>query len=160
MKSIIVYYSLEGNCKLIAEAMAQEIGADTLALKPKKDIPTSGPLKYLLGGKSAMKKEQPELENTNLSSVSDYDLIIVGAPVWAGTYAPAIRSFSDATQLKGKNMAFYACSGGGSTVKCIEHMEASFPSNNLISNISFVNPIKNAESCIPKAKEWARTLID
>lgn len=160
MKSIIVYYSLEGNCKLIAEAMAQEIGADTLALKPKKDIPTSGPLKYLLGGKSAMKKEQPELENKNIGIVNDYDLIIVGAPVWAGTYAPAIRSFSEGTQLKEKKMAFYACSGGGSTAKCIEHMEASFPGNNFISNISFVNPLKNVESCTSKATEWAKTLVD
>ncbi|MBN7774379.1 flavodoxin family protein [Clostridium aminobutyricum] len=159
MKSIIVYYSLEGNCKLIAEAVAQEIGAETLELKPKKDIPTSGPLKYLLGGRSAIRKEQPELTNTDLGIVNNYDLIIVGTPVWAATFAPAIRSFSDAVHLQDKKMAFFACSGGGPTTKCIEHMKTVFNGNSFLSDISFTNPLKNPMDCTNKAKAWAKSLL-
>ena len=36
MKNLVVYYSLEGNTKLIAEFIAKEIGADIIELKPKK----------------------------------------------------------------------------------------------------------------------------
>ena len=36
MKTIVVYYSLEGNTKLAAEAVAKELGADILPLIPVK----------------------------------------------------------------------------------------------------------------------------
>lgn len=38
MKNLVVYYSLEGNTKLIAEFIAKEIGADIIELKPKKNF--------------------------------------------------------------------------------------------------------------------------
>ncbi len=42
---------------------------------------------------------------------SDYDTIIVGTPVWAGHYAPAIRSYLDKFDFSGKNVGFFATCG-------------------------------------------------
>ena len=50
MKKLIVYYSLEGNTKMIAESMAQEIGADLLELTPLQDVSKKGFSKYIWGG--------------------------------------------------------------------------------------------------------------
>lgn len=61
MKILVVYYSLSGNTKLMAEQLAQSVGADVLELKLKQDIAAKGFMKYLQGGRAAMKKEQPEL---------------------------------------------------------------------------------------------------
>jgi len=158
MKSIIVYYSLEGNCKLIAESMAKEIGADTLELKLKKAVPTSAPMKFVIGGRSAMMKETPELSNSAFN-IFDYDLVIVGSPVWAGTYAPAIRTFAADAKVQNKKMAFFACSGGGSTAKCINNMKDTFKSNTYLSEISFVNPLsKDTKGCVNNAIAWAKGL--
>ena len=49
MKSIIIYYSLEGNVKLLSETMAGVIGAELLSLQPKKDIKPNGFMKYFWG---------------------------------------------------------------------------------------------------------------
>ena len=38
MKSIVIFYSLEGNTRLIATAIANAINADILELKTKKEI--------------------------------------------------------------------------------------------------------------------------
>jgi len=38
MKTLVVYYSLEGNTKFIAETISKTVGADLLELKPIKDI--------------------------------------------------------------------------------------------------------------------------
>ena len=40
MKKLVVYYSFEGNTKLISTAIANEIGADILELKPIMDLHT------------------------------------------------------------------------------------------------------------------------
>lgn len=42
MKKLVVFYSFEGNTKFLAEAIANEIKADILELKPKKEIKTKG----------------------------------------------------------------------------------------------------------------------
>ena len=36
MKTLIVYFSLEGNTEYVADMMSKEIGADLLRLIPKK----------------------------------------------------------------------------------------------------------------------------
>ncbi|MBU4486909.1 MAG: hypothetical protein KKD38_08270 [Candidatus Delongbacteria bacterium] len=38
MKKLIVFYSLDGNTRMISETMASEIEADLLELKPAKEI--------------------------------------------------------------------------------------------------------------------------
>ena len=40
MKILIVYYSLEGNTKYVAEKIAEQTGADLLCLEPEKAYPT------------------------------------------------------------------------------------------------------------------------
>lgn len=158
MKGIVVFYSLEGNCKLIGTTIAETLNFEVLDLKVKNPIPTKGPKKYLLGGKSAISKDSPELETT-IPDLTDYELVIVGAPVWAATFAPAIRSFASSTKLKNKKIAFFSCSAGGSTKKCISDMKALFDGNEFLSDISFVNPsTKDSDACIARAKEWCGTL--
>lgn len=158
MKGIVVFYSLEGNCKLIGTTIAESLGFEVLDLKVKNPIPTKGPKKYLIGGRSAITKSSPELE-TIIPDLSDYELIIVGAPVWAATFAPALRSFATSAHLENKKIAFFTCSAGGPTKKCISDMKTLFSGNEFLSDISFVNPAnKNSDACITRAKEWSSTL--
>ena len=52
MKSLVIYYSLEGNTKLIADTIKNELNSDVLELRTKKQYPNKGFKKYLCGGKS------------------------------------------------------------------------------------------------------------
>ena len=92
MKSLVIFYSFEGNTKLMAENIAQTAEADVLELKPKKEIQSKGFMKYFWGGKAAMMKEKPELLPFD-KNIQDYDLIFIGTPVWAWTYSPPLNSF-------------------------------------------------------------------
>ena len=56
MKPLIVFYSFEGNTKLIAEKIAQTVDAEALELKPQKEIRTKGFMKYFWGGKQVLTK--------------------------------------------------------------------------------------------------------
>ena len=42
MKTIIVYYSLDGNTKRAAKELAEKIGADTCEILPVKPLPSKG----------------------------------------------------------------------------------------------------------------------
>ncbi|HEX3076439.1 MAG TPA: hypothetical protein VHQ24_06210 [Lachnospiraceae bacterium] len=51
MKTIIVFYSLEGNTKYAAETIAARIGADILELKTQKEKSGGTFSTYFWGGK-------------------------------------------------------------------------------------------------------------
>lgn len=158
MKSIVVFYSLEGNCKLIGNTIAEAAHSDILELKLRKPVPVKGPMKFLAGGGSVMKKSSPEL-TTVIPDLSDYELIFIGAPVWAGSFAPAIRTFASSARLENKKMCFFTCCAGGPTEKCISDMKSLFEGNLFISDISFVNPAtKDTKSCLNKVRDWVSGL--
>ena len=114
MNTAIVYYSMSGNTKYAAEKMAAGLGATLIPLIPKKAYPDSGFRKFFWGGKSAVMGEKPKLIPYEFDP-SAYDLVVLGAPVWAGTFAPPLRSFiaENKSALQGKRLAaFFCCSGG------------------------------------------------
>ncbi len=112
MKTLIVYYSLEGNTRWAAEKIAARIGADTLRLVPKAAYPDKGFKKFLFGGKSAVMKESPELEPYEVD-ITQYAQVVLATPVWAGTMAPPLRTFIQREDLSGKRLALVASSMGG-----------------------------------------------
>ena len=116
MKTIVVYYSLEGNTAWTAEKIAAALGADTLRLQPKKAYPNSGFQKFFWGGKSAVMAEKPALEPYAFRA-EDYDCVILGFPVWAGNVTPPIRSFVKKHDLRGKRFAAFACQSGAGAEK-------------------------------------------
>ena len=123
MKTLIVYYSLEGNTQWAAEQIAARLGADTLRLVPKAAYPDKGFKKFLFGGKSAVMKEAPELESYEVD-ITQYEQIVLATPVWAGTLTPPLRSFIQREDLSGKQFALVASSMGGSPGKTFEHLKA------------------------------------
>ena len=115
MKTLIVYYSLEGNTKWAVTQIAAGLNADTLELVPRKPYPTGG------FGKSATFGESPELAPFHVD-VSQYGRIILATPIWAGTFAPPLRTFLRRVQVSGKRLALVACSGGGSAEKAFSQL--------------------------------------
>ena len=92
MKTLIVYYTLEGNTHYAAKKIASLLDADMLRIKPVKTYPRKGFRKFLWGGKSAVMAETPELEPYTFDA-SAYDRIVFGFPVWAGNVTPPLRTF-------------------------------------------------------------------
>jgi len=142
MKTAIVYFSLEGNTKFVAEKIAAELKADLIRLVPVNEYPTGNVSKYFWGGKSSAFKESPRLEPYAFEA-SKYDLVLLGTPIWAGTYTPPLRTFLRANKLTGKNVALFACCSGGSAEKCFEDFEKELTNCKVISTLRVVDPIKN-----------------
>ena len=99
MKTLIVYYTLEGNTHYAAKKIAAELGAGVLRIKPVKIYPRKGFRKFFWGGKSAVMAETPELAPYEFDA-SAYDRIVFGFPVWAGNVTPPIRTFKAFEKLK------------------------------------------------------------
>ena len=158
VKKLIVFYSFDGNTKLIAENIADEIGADLLELKPVKEITRNNFLKYFSGGKDAMTKAEPELLPFSIKP-GDYDLIFIGTPVWAWTYAPALRTFFKQVKLVNKKIALFCCHGGRPR-NFFEKFEEAVTGNTIVGKIEFKDPIRNQQDRdVQIARDWAKLII-
>ena len=158
MKSIVVFYSLEGNTRMIAQTIAEEIKATLLELKPTQEIPKKGFRKFFWGGKSVVFHEQPTLQN-ELPDFAEYDTVLIGTPIWAGSFAAPVNTFLKTRNLAGKNVAFFACHAGGGTDKCFENLKKELPGCKVLGELSMVSPLaRNPEQNRQKAVEWAQSL--
>jgi len=157
MKSLIIYYSFEGGTRLIAETMVKKLEADLLELKPEKEIKTRGFLKYFWGGRQVMMKIAPKLLPLG-KNPDDYELIIIGTPVWAFNYAPPLRTFFSQIKLANKRLALF-CVHEGNFGKTLENMKQELKGNDILSETDFIDVAKNPEANIKKAGEWLEKIL-
>lgn len=157
-KVLVVYYSFEGNTRFIAETIAKELGADIQELKPIKDLKSKGFSKYVWGGRQVVTKKKPELMPLE-KKPEDYDIIFIGTPVWAYTFAPALRTFLTEHPLKGKKIALFMCHGGGPK-EAMAKFEAEVSGSTVIGKLDLMNVLdEEPEAKKRKASEWARKIV-
>ncbi len=158
MKSLIIFYSFEGNTKFIANVIKEEINADILELRPKKEIKSKGFMKYFRGGHAVIMKQTPELLPFQINP-NDYELIFIGTPVWAWNYAPPINTFFSTVKVKNKKIALFCCHEGCPR-KTLWKMKKSLIGNKIIGAMDFKAPLKfDKRVCEIKAKKWANEVL-
>lgn len=157
MKTLILYYSYTGNVKLMAEKMAEAIGADIARIQTKENIDLKGLKKFIWLGKQVLIKEEPEILPID-KNLDDYDLIIFGSPVWAWSFTPALLTFFKSIQLKNKKIGLFCCHGGGKGA-IFRKMRDALGDNNYVGEIDFFEPLqKETDEKIKNAIEWAQKI--
>jgi len=154
MKTAVVFYSLDGNCALAAEEIKSLLNADLLRLQTKDEKKRGKIAKFFWAGGMMFSKKLPQLKPFNFNP-SDYDLIIVGAPVWAGSPAAPIKTFISNAAITGKKTAVFVCHAGGMG-DSLDKLKTLLAGNEIISGIDFLSAAKNAEEMKKKVSEWAR----
>ncbi len=159
MKILIVYYSLTGNTKFIAEIIKNALNADILPLKPKKELNPEGGMKFFWGGYQAIMKKKPKLEDFDINP-EEYDLIFIGTPVWAWRYSPPIRSFLKQFNLKNKKVAIWMCYAGNAD-KALMRFKETIADSVLLGENKFQDPLqKGPEEAKKRAIQWVNQIVE
>jgi flavodoxin len=153
----VVFHSHEGNTRLLAQNIADEIGADLEELLPQKAV-TTGPMKFFWGGSQVMMGRRPPI-GTLRNRPDDYDLIFIGTPVWAWTHTPPVSTFLRDHRPEGKKIALFAsCEGGPG--KALDRMMETLEGNDLLGREWFFAPLKkDREATLRRARDWAREVL-
>jgi len=111
MKKLVIYYSRTGNTEKVGKKLAKKIRADTERIMDKKNRKT--PLiGFIRAGYHALREKETEIGEIK-HDPSDYDLVVVGTPVWAGSITPAVRTYLNRYREKLSKVGFFCTSGGG-----------------------------------------------
>jgi flavodoxin len=109
MKCLVVYFSKSGNTAGAAVKLAELLGADQEEIKETRG--RRGPIGFLKSGYESAKKKSPPITQPR-KDPGNYDLVIIGTPVWAGTFASPVRSYLEQYGDRIGKAAFLCTQGG------------------------------------------------
>ena len=119
-KILIVYYSRTETTKKVAMQLAEKLGADVEEIKDTVD--RKGAKGYLISGRDATLRKLTVLEKSE-KNLRDYDLVIIGTPIWAYNVSVPVKTYLMQNSGKFKNVAFFCTQGGKGAEKAFEEME-------------------------------------
>jgi flavodoxin len=120
MKTLIVYYSRTGTTKKVAEALVEKFGAEIEEIRDTVD--RDGVRGYMRSGRDAMKKRLTKLEPAKVNP-SDYDLVIIGTPIWGWNVSAPVRTYLTEQKSNFKQVAFFCTMGGSGDNRAFLEMQ-------------------------------------
>ncbi|MCP4384555.1 MAG: hypothetical protein GY798_24610 [Hyphomicrobiales bacterium] len=119
MRTLVVYYSLTGHTKGLAERIAGECDAEIERIKDAKD--RSGAWARFSSGREALFNRRAVIGQTE-KDPAQYDLVILGTPVWAWTMSSPMRTYLTQNASSLDRVAFFCTEGGAGGGRAFRHM--------------------------------------
>ena len=118
---LVSYYSLTGNTARVARDLAARLGADLESIQDRGH--GSGFIGSIQAAYHAW-RGRPATIGAAQYDPANYDLTIVGTPVWVGCMTPAARAYLQANRGKFHDVAFFVTSGGTDVAKLAPALQA------------------------------------
>ena len=154
MKSLVVYYTRTGNAKFVAETIAAELGSDIEELVDLKK--RAGKIGWMMAGKDATQEKQTQIGPTTRVP-QDYDLIILGTPIWASKPTPAIRTYIAKNDLSGKNVALFFTMDSN-LKQAVEKTKALIPNATFVGEIAIPRALDKKDETEKQIADWCNSL--
>jgi flavodoxin len=118
-KALVVYFSRTGRTRRVAEEIAARCAAD---LEGVEDVRSrSGIFGYLRSAREALSGTLVDIRPVT-KDAGDYDLVVLGTPVWASHVCSPMRAYLTANRGRLRRVAFFATEGGSGADKVFREM--------------------------------------
>ena len=120
MDVLVAYYSRTNITKTVGDEIAKALNADVEEIMSK--VKYGGKIGYARAGKDAITEKIIDLNDLKYDP-SNYDVIYLGAPVWAGKAANPIISYIKQNEGKFNNVKFFVTAGKNGFEGAFKEME-------------------------------------
>ena len=153
MKTLIAYFSVGGTTARVGKDAAEALGADLFEITPEvpytaADIRFTNPLARCNREKFG-NKDVPVAGR--IAGFDDYELVLIGFPIWYGCAPNVVNSFCKGYNWYGKRVAAFATSGGSGIGKTADKLRP-FVSGGQLLDARLVHSGAELEA-------WARDLL-
>lgn len=118
-RCLVVYFSWTGNTARVAKAIASRLSADIEEVVEVR--PRTGSFAYLRSAMDAVFNRTPPLQS-GIHDISEYDLVVIGCPVWAQKMAAPMRTWLTRHAGRIPHAAFFCTEGGAGGEKVLAQM--------------------------------------
>lgn len=156
-KILVSYFSASGVTKKLAENLSGAIGADIFEIKPEV-LYTNEDLNW----RDKQSRSSIEMQDKSfrpavaekLENMCDYDVILLGFPIWWYVAPTIINTFLESYDLSGKTIVVFATSGGSGFGNTVEELKVSVSDTTVIKE----GKILNGNHSKDELKAWVDSL--
>ena len=152
MKSLVVYYSLTGKTKLVAQVIAEVLKTTLVEIVERRPIPM--PLVYVSGSFRALMNWGSKINPVDVD-LTQYERIFIGSPIWAYRPAPAVYSFIYRTSFEGRSVIPFFTMGGDDSTRALANVTAKIEKRQgkVTGSFAITSNEVSDEEIIARAKE-------
>ena len=155
MKTLVVYYSRTGKTRFVAEKVAAELEADIEEVVDLKS--RNGRFGFLKAGYDATRGNETEIGETQ-KLPSDFNLIVVGTPVWNSRPASAVSTYLKRNDFAGKKVAVFCTNEGMGEEKAVDRTKALISNGDIVGELVVSKVFENQEENESKISDWCNKL--
>ena len=158
--TLVAYFSATGHTSEVAKAIAKELGATEVEIKPATPY-TGNDLDWQAKSSRASREHddptaRPAIQEVNLA-LSLFDTVFLGFPIWWGEAPRIILTYLETHDLAGKKIILFATSGGSGFGRIAQTLQAFAPKSKVVEGRVF--PGFMAEEDIPnQVHDWLVTI--
>lgn len=125
----------KGNTEIIAEMIAEETDADLFRIEAVNPYPTSYDECTEVAKQEQESGARPELADS-LESLSDYDVIFLGYPIWWGDMPMPVYTFLESYDLTGKTIVPFCTHAGSGLAGTISTIRQEAPQATVLDGLA------------------------
>lgn len=118
---LVIDYSRSGNTHKVAQAIARASGADLEQIRDAR--PRRGLWGWIRSAREAMKAIPGDIRPPRRDP-ANYDLVVLGSPVWASHVSSPMRAYLDRSAGNLPQVALFVTEGGSGGPKALAEMSA------------------------------------
>lgn len=155
MKTLVAFFSASGYTASLANGVAEAAEADLFRIEPAQPY-TDEDLKWINPlarcNKEKLGKKDVPIKNT-ISNFDEYDLILIGFPIWYNAAPNIIETFVKSYDFSGKKIALFATSGGSDIKKSPAKLQP------LMKGVIVGSQLFKADADYATIKTWLNSLV-
>ena len=129
-KTLVTYFSASGVTKNVAENIAKFVEGDLFEIEPKEKYTRED-----LDWKNKKSRSSVEMQNREYRpeikeksiDISNYDIILIGFPIWWGVAPTVVNTFLESRDFSGKTLIPFCTSGGSGMAYCENDLRRTYP---------------------------------
>lgn len=156
-KKLVAYFSASGVTAKAAKNLAEAAGADLFEIKPEVPYTQADLDWHDKNSRSSVEmrdsKSRPQIAAGD-ARIADYDVILVGFPIWWYVAPTIINTFLESYDFAGKTIILFATSGGSGFGKAVEGLKGSVADSTVIRE----GKLLNGNPSVAELKDWVESL--
>ena len=150
-KTLIVYFSWGGNTRTVANHIHDLIDGDIVEVETVVPYPDTYEEVTQVAPGELESDYRPELK-TKVENMDEYEILIVGTPIWGGRLTPAMKSFLASYDLSGKAIAPFCTHGGSGTAQSVNDIRSVCHNSTILGSLAVYG--SRAESSRADVERW------
>lgn len=149
-KVLVAYFSAQNHTKAVAEKVANNLNADVFEIVPEEaytgeDLDSTNDSSRVSREHNSESLKNIKLKKTKVDNLQDYDIILIGYPIWWGIAAWPVDNFVKENNFDGKTVIPFCTSSSSGLGQSGKLLEEKAKSGNWLEGMRFTsNPLDSA----------------